>query len=444
MPDSDSPGFSSAGVFALVLFAAACVVGWILRPGIPPTDDWAGVFFFLLVIILTEALPIELPRFRGTVSVSFAMCYSSVLLFGPFMGGLLTALGSLRKRELTGEVPVLEVVFNRSQLFLAGASGGVLYFSLIDALPSGTPVLAAGATMVGGLGYFAVNVGSCVYYMALKNKMSFWYLLQADIRWLVPSYLGLLPIAYLNVAVYGAVGKVGVLFFLLPLMVGRYAFRMYSELRDVFVSTISALAAALEARDPHTSGHAERVSHFAVKIAEKMEFSEERQELLQYVSILHDIGKIGIPDEVLRKPGKFTEEERARMQKHSRIGADILGNIKALREGASWVLYHHERYDGDGYPQGLKGEEIPPEARILAVADSFDAMLSQRPYKAALTLEEARAELKRCSGTQFDPEVVEVLLELMEDPDLIPGSFDSVSEAAAAGDVPSEREGRLS
>ncbi len=408
-------------VFAAFMGAGAIWVGYLVQPeGLPRITSLA---FFLALIVITEALPIKLPRANGSVSVGFAMCYSSVLLFGPFWGGLLTALGSLRKMELTGKVPALEVAFNRAQLFLAAVSGGLVFNLLSTGALGERPYMFAVATMAGGISYFAVNVTATVLYISLKMELNPIALVASDVKWMAPSYLGLMPIAYLNVAVYHAVGEVGVIFFLLPLMVGRYAFTMYSELRDVFVSTISALAAALEARDPHTSGHAERVSHYAVAIARRMDFTDEQIELLQYVSILHDIGKIGISDQVLQKPGRFTPAEWSIMKGHSEIGANILAKIKALREGASWVLYHHERYDGMGYPEGLSCENIPLEARILAVADSFDAMVSQRPYKRALTLEQARNEIVRCSGTQFDPEVASIFLEYIEESELVHAGF---------------------
>ncbi len=408
-------------LFVAAIGLVAIWAGYRLLPQELP--ELKALLFFLALIVVTEALPIKLPRANGSVSVGFAMCYSSVLMFGPFWGGLLTALGSLRKMELTGRVPMLEVAFNRAQLFLAAVSGGLVFNLLSGGVFGERPYIFAIATMAGGISYFVVNVGANVVYISLKTGLKPWSLVASDVRWMAPSYIGLMPIAYLNVAVYHAVGEMGVIFFLLPLMVGRYAFSMYNELRDVFLSTISALATALEARDPHTSGHAERVSHYAVGIASKMKIPDDRVQVLQYVSILHDIGKIGISDQVLQKPGRFTPAEWNTMKEHSAIGANILSKIKALREGSSWVLYHHERYDGDGYPEGLKGEEIPIEARILAVADAFDAMVSQRPYKRAMTLDEARREIVRCSGTQFDPEVAGAFLEFFEESELLHAQF---------------------
>ncbi|MFO7942279.1 MAG: HD domain-containing protein [Bacillota bacterium] len=400
-----------ATIYALVVIVGAGILGWYLR-GWMPDYPWTDLLFFLVMIAVTEALPIDMPGVRGTVSVSFAMCYSSAVLFGPFYGGLLTAIGSIGRRELSGKIPFLEVMFNRAQLFIAAASGGLAFFYLWDGASGPGSMHFVFSVLGGGIAYFATNMAAFSGYLALSSDTPFLEIL-GGVRWAIPSYMGLLPIAYLNVAVYDTVGILGILVFLFPLMVGRYAFKMYRELREVFISTISALAAALEARDPHTSGHAERVAKYAVQVGQELDLDREHIDLLEYVAILHDIGKIGIPDHILQKPGAFTEGEWRLMRRHSSIGASIISRIKQLEIGADWVLHHHERYDGRGYPDGLAGDDIALEARILAVVDSLDAMMSDRPYKRAMTATEAREEIVRCSGTQFDPQVVEAVLRVL-------------------------------
>jgi len=402
-----------ATVYALMVIAGAAVLGWYLH-GWAGDVGWTELAFFLVMIAVTEALPIDMPGVRGTVSVSFAMCYSSAILFGPFFGGLLTAVGSIGRRELSGKVPVIEVLFNRAQLFVAAGTGGIVFLALWNGTSHIGSMQYVLSALGGGVAYFTANMLAFAGYLALSTDTPLSDIL-SGVWWAVPSYVGLLPIAYLNVAIYDTVGMLGVIVFLLPLMVGRYAFKMYRELREVFISTISALAASLEARDPYTSGHAERVSRYAVRIAEEMELDRDRINLLEYVAILHDIGKIGIPDQILRKPGAFDEEEWALMRRHSDIGADILQRIKQLETGAEWVRQHHERYDGRGYPAGLAGEDIALEARILAVVDALDAMLSERPYKSAMTVPEAYDEIARCAGAQFDPEVAEALLGVLRE-----------------------------
>ncbi|GAB6877597.1 hypothetical protein JCM13210_23250 [Thermaerobacter litoralis] len=187
----------------------------------------------------------------------------------------------------------------------------------------------------------------------------------------------------------------------------------------MFLGTIRALALALEAKDRYTYGHADRVARLAVTIGRQLGLSDIQLEQLQYAGILHDIGKIGVRDEILNKPGKYSPEEYEEMKKHPVIGARIVDGVHSLETVAYWIRHHHERYDGTGYPDGLSGEDIPLGARIIAVADAFDAMLYDRPYKAGRPLPEVIEELKRCSGTHFDPRIVEVLLELISEPERV-------------------------
>jgi len=168
--------------------------------------------------------------------------------------------------------------------------------------------------------------------------------------------------------------------------------------------------ASLDAKDSYTKGHSERVSYIAQEIAHEMGLSEDEIELTRLAGLVHDLGKIGVPENVLRKPGRLTEEEFSLVKMHPEIGRKIVQEIPMIFRLVPAVLHHHERWDGRGYPAGLESESIPLYARILAVADSFDAMSSTRTYKASLSREEVLAEMERCNGTQFDPEVVEALL----------------------------------
>jgi putative nucleotidyltransferase with HDIG domain len=181
---------------------------------------------------------------------------------------------------------------------------------------------------------------------------------------------------------------------------------------------LSVLTRAIEARDPHTLGHSARVTALAEAVALRLGWSEERIASLRVGGPLHDIGKLAVSDAVLSKEGQLDDDEYAQIQEHPRVGAKILLRIAALREAIPYVLYHHERWDGSGYPSGKSGEEIPIEARVLAIADAFDAMTSDRPYRRALTREEALGEVDRCAGTQFDPRIAEVFLALFAETEL--------------------------
>jgi putative nucleotidyltransferase with HDIG domain len=182
------------------------------------------------------------------------------------------------------------------------------------------------------------------------------------------------------------------------------------DLEQSYDYTLEALGGALDAKDAETEGHCQRVTAFTVTMAKAMNVDKETLSHIARGALLHDIGKMGIPDSILRKPGPLTDEEKQIMRRHCEIGYTVLQRIPFLHEAAQIVLTHQESFDGKGYPRGLKGEEIPLGSRIFAVADTLDAMISDRPYRKAQPISAAQAEIKRCSGSQFDPKVVEVFL----------------------------------
>ena len=190
--------------------------------------------------------------------------------------------------------------------------------------------------------------------------------------------------------------------------------RLFSSLEEIYIEVITALASAIDARDAYTHGHSQRVTEYAVAIAEEMGLSPAEVDVVRNASILHDVGKIGIKERILKKPGRLTEEERREMEYHPFIGTRILQSVKLLEPVMPLVYHHHEWYDGNGYPDGLRGEKIPLGARIISVADAFESMTSDRPYRKALPLEEALAELRHGSGRQFDPLVVQAFMRLVE------------------------------
>ena len=191
----------------------------------------------------------------------------------------------------------------------------------------------------------------------------------------------------------------------------------YNEIQYGYLQTVMSLANSIEAKDPYTRGHCQRVMEISCELARAMGLSEEDVEDLRYAAILHDIGKIGISASILNKQEKLTEEEFNEIKKHPSIAYNILKDIDFLKNGLYGVLQHHERYDGKGYPNGLKKDEISIFGRILCVADAFDAMTSDRPYRKGMSMEDAIKELERCKGTQFDPEIVDVLISMVQGKD---------------------------
>jgi len=187
--------------------------------------------------------------------------------------------------------------------------------------------------------------------------------------------------------------------------------RLHGELRSAYLATVRMLAEAIEAKDPLLRGHSEEVSSYVAGVAERLQMQPGRREELVFGSLLHDVGKIGISERILLKPGPLTPEERNLCELHPRIGYRLVQQVPTLRPIAPAILHHHEHFDGGGYPAGLRGEQIPLEARVVCVADSFSAMTAERPYRGRLSIEAACTELERCAGTQFDPEIVRVFVE---------------------------------
>lgn len=191
-------------------------------------------------------------------------------------------------------------------------------------------------------------------------------------------------------------------------------FRLYGDLQQSYLEALTALAHAIEARDACTSGHTDRVVRLAELVAKKLEWNEKQMASVAMGCILHDIGKLSVPDSILNKPGRLTDDELRVMRQHPELGVRILDGIAAVKPAIPYVIAHHERFDGQGYPYGLAGKEIPIEGRLLAVVDTFDAILSDRPYRKGATLTRAVQELVDFAGTQFDPFVVKAFLELVQ------------------------------
>ena len=185
------------------------------------------------------------------------------------------------------------------------------------------------------------------------------------------------------------------------------------ELEKAYLDTIGILRQTVEAKDPYTRGHSDRVSEYSVLIGQKLNLDEKTLHTLKIGGLFHDIGKIGIPDSILLKESKLDDNEYSQIKNHPSIGAHILGNVQMFKDIIPIVLHHHERFDGHGYPSQLKGNDIPYVARIAAVADTFDAMTSKRSYRNALPLDVVKDEIKRCENTQFDPEIAEIFLNIL-------------------------------
>ena len=231
---------------------------------------------------------------------------------------------------------------------------------------------------------------------------------------LLLSDLGYAAYGLLIAALWSVVGPFAPLLVLIPLFVARWAVAQFAEQQKAYEATVGALCQAVETKDFYTRGHSDRVSRGSVMIAREIGMRGDRVEAIRYAGMLHDVGKLGVPTKVLQKTGKLTEEEYAAIQLHPMRGLDIVREIGFLDEALAGIMHHHERIDGRGYPMGLAGDEIPEFARVLAVADAFDSMTSTRSYRGARPVDEAIEELRKWSGTQFDPAFVDAFVAALK------------------------------
>lgn len=208
-----------------------------------------------------------------------------------------------------------------------------------------------------------------------------------------------------------------------PVTPGRSSQRTVQHLQDQFVELLKSLSETIDGRDPHTRGHSKRVARYALAVARQMRWSSDRQHRLEIAALLHDVGKLGVEAFILAKPASLDEREMAAVRYHPLLGVRILESVQQLDDIIPFIRHHHERYDGGGYPDGLQGDDIPLEARILSVADSYEAITSNRPYRRARSPREALQEIRKGAGSQFDPEVVEAFESAFEDGQLdLPGA----------------------
>jgi putative nucleotidyltransferase with HDIG domain len=358
-------------------------------------------------------MPVRLPR-GGTISVTFAVDFACLLLFGPAVVAIVNVFSYLFCGFLNNEKePIIKKVFNISQGVICVASAGIVY-EMIGGKFGQVSYEYIFAIFIAALVYFVINTTAVTIIISMVEEISPWGIWLTNIRLFVPNTLALAPMGLLMAGVYQFWGWLGVVIFFVPLMLARHSFKLYMNMRDVFLNTIKALSLAIEAKDNYTRGHSERVAEYSFAIARRLKLPEDQVETIRYMALLHDIGKIGIEEYILNKSGQLTTEEYARIKEHAVIGSNIVKEVEQLGDAYLSVRHHHERFDGAGYPDGLKGDEIPLGARIIAVADTFDAMTSDRIYRNGLSSDNAIAELQRVMGRQLDPSVVKAFLAEIE------------------------------
>ena len=303
-------------------------------------------------------------------------------------------------------VPTWMLLLNESQSVLISRDSGLLDSWIFSAA-------AVPALLLGAVGYLVMS--SMIDTLLRRRKEydfgEYWLL---NYGRNLHHHFFTVVLGALTCVVSRATGPVAFVVFAFPVLLTRDAFKRGLDLRASRVEAVKALSSSVDARDKYTHDHSYRVSRLACRLAREMGFAEATVEKIEGGALLHDIGKIGVDTEVLSKPGPLDDDEMEMIRQHPRSSADIISRLRLLKESAEIVVQHHERPDGRGYPEGLKGHEISVGARILNVADAFDAMTTDRPYRKRRSLEEAVDELSNGSGSEFDPVVVEYLMRMIE------------------------------
>jgi putative nucleotidyltransferase with HDIG domain len=375
-------------------------------------EIFGGIAFWTLLTLVASAVPVRLPR-GSYQAVAMAPIVAAMSLGGPAVAGWVAAIGTTEMRELRGRIPWYGTLANHAGATLPAIVGGVVQVTFLHMVSAqGEWFLVANfvATMLGAMVFFALNVGLAVGLVALRTGQPFGSVLVGDSRETLFNSLALAPLGWLMASVY-SIQWWATLLFALPLYTTRQASQRFVEMREMFTQTIGALAEAVDKRDPYTARHSHRVKEIAVDMGRVMRVSDGELEALEWGGLLHDVGKIGVPDAVLLKQDRLNREERMIMNSHPVLGAQIIAPVTKLAAELPIIRHHHEWYNGSGYPDRLIGDEIPKLARILHVADAFEAMTAARPYRMTpLTNEQALAELRKFAGVQFDPVMVDAFV----------------------------------
>lgn len=405
----------AAKIYVYIVIALGMVILVMSLPMDLDRSVLAGFVVFSLLAFASEAFPVDV-GLQSSASVAIAFHVGAIVLFEPEVAIWVAVIGS-GLIDLVDRKPMHKLLFNMSQYALCVGGSAIVYrmiageaaialrIDLIELFPALVLMIFA---------YLILNVTLVSIAVALSMGLS-----PLDI-WMI-SYKGssfqffaLGPMGVLVALVYQS-QPVGMILLGLPLVLARVALQNYVQLQSETMQTIETLADVIDKGDPHTFQHSQRVSKYAVQLARRLNLPEVDVQLIGSAARIHDLGKVTIPTNILQKTGKLTAEEFEVVKGHPAEGAKLVENLSLYQQGLDLILHHHERFDGTGYPSGLKENSIPLGARVICVADAFDAMTSDRPYRKAMSLDNAILELKGGMGTQFDPYVASAFINYLEE-----------------------------
>lgn len=380
-----------------------------------PIERFREILLFAALIVVADTAQITLPRGGASIYASSPIDLAAIVLLGPSAVAFIEALSSLFSEVFIQRRSAMKIAFNVPLLVLTVGTAGLAYHAFDPRWTSPDSPRFLLPLVVCGVVYYAVNTASISVIIGLssrKNPLRIW---KQNYMWTFFHIFAFIPLGAIIALVYTSHGMWTILLFVIPLFLARYSFKLYVEMKEAHVNTVAALTSAIDANDPFTHGHSYRVSRYTLRIGNAMGLSSRDLEILEYGALLHDIGKIAIQHDILLKKERLSEEDYLTLRQHPTIGADIVENLKFLKQAAVLVRYHHEQPNGKGYPEGLEGDEIPVGAKVILVADAFDAMTSDRPYRKGLPVGEVVEQFEKYKGEQFDREIAELTLGLIRD-----------------------------
>jgi diguanylate cyclase (GGDEF)-like protein/putative nucleotidyltransferase with HDIG domain len=425
------------GLLALIsILSLAAVVIWMPLPVNHAPLDWMGLLVLSALIVVSEAFSIDLYFRQNSVSTSALPILVAYLVFG-HIGVVCASLILATALIVKYRSRFSRFVFNFSNHILAGSLSLALVMLTGDNFIGLSPTYQIILSMASAVVLYLTTTCMVALGMSLDLKQPAWELWKEQFSWLAPYYLGMGFIAYAMIFGYRHDQITGLLLMVIPMFLLRVSQKQYLERTRAVVTELReknqvlkknseeilelneglllTLSEIIDLRDPHVLGHSKQVSRYATEIARLLGLKEKQMDLVRKAGLLHDIGKLGIPMEILTKPGRLTRQEYETVKTHSVLGGDLVKNSPSLRPLVPIIRHHHEYYNGEGYPDGLAGSQISIEARIVAVADAIEAMTSDRPYRKGLKSEQIVEELSKHSGTQFDPLVVDAAVRMLNE-----------------------------
>ncbi len=407
---------------SILALAAAASLSYALihSPHLSP-DELAVSLVFVILAVAAEVYATWVPAYKWQISSAIAICLAALFILGPnlalpvvftstLISELLLRWGARKREWLTSIVPI---TFNVAQLVVAIAVAGLLLraFGRQNLLLTEPYeyAIAVGAFLT----YFIVNITFVMAIISLSSGQPFWHSVFRGVRQFFVQYLVLCASALLLTVLYSI--SLGHMFLaLFPLTLVHISFRSYMKLQTEARKTFEKISQLLDARDHYTAVHSTEVADLAVQIGHELGLSPGEIERIEIAAKVHDIGKVAVPDSILLKPGPLSDEEWRVMKTHPVISAELIEGLEIYSAVADAVRHEHERWDGSGYPDGLKGEEIPLLARVIAAADIYNALTTDRPYRKRFSDEEAIRVIRRIRGKDIDPDVADALLRVLQ------------------------------